>query len=203
MDIEIQDWLTFLRESHGAVAVPLFLGGLGLMLFGWRMWRLCVLVSFGAIGAIVAYQFAAPAPDAWFYATLGGVALGSLCFVQTRYSVALLGTTLGGGVLLAYLSNMGLTGLTLWGAVGAGLVMSAAYSITNRRRVVVYVTAFQGAFLVISGIVALLMNDSSSYGVLRGMAEDSFIVVPFVLLVPTVVSCFYQFAEVKRLHAVV
>lgn len=203
MELEIQDWLTFLRESHGAAAVPLILGGAGLMLFGWRMWRLCVLVSFGALGAIGAYQWAAPQPDAWFYSMLAGAALGSVCLVPTRYSVALLGTTLGGGVLLAYVSALGVNGLMLWGIVGAGLVMSFAYSITNRRRVVVFVTAFQGAFLVISGLVAILMNTPSTYDVLRAMADDSTIVVPFVLLVPTVVSCFYQFAEVRRVHAVV
>ncbi len=45
------------------------------------------------------------------------------------------------------------------------------------------------------------MSLPSFYGDVRAMATGSVIVLPFVLLVPTVMSSFYQAAEVHRLQA--
>ena len=52
MILSVDGWLDFLKDSHGAAAFPLIVGGLGLMFFGWRFWRLCVILAFGLIGAI-------------------------------------------------------------------------------------------------------------------------------------------------------
>ena len=51
MLVNIDNLLLFLKQSHSAAGFPLVVGGLGLMLFGWRMWKVCVMLSFGLIGA--------------------------------------------------------------------------------------------------------------------------------------------------------
>jgi hypothetical protein len=38
------------------------------------------------------------------------------------------------------------------------------------------------------------------YGTVRAMASYSMIVVPFLLIVPTVMSCFYQVSEIHRIR---
>jgi len=45
------------------------------------------------------------------------------------------------------------------------------------------------------------MSMDAFYSTVRAMASNSIIVVPFLLLVPTVMSSFYQIAEVRRLQA--
>ena len=58
MITSLNDWLAFLKSSNMIVGLPLLIGGAALMLFGWRMWRVSVVVAFGlgglAIGALAA-----------------------------------------------------------------------------------------------------------------------------------------------------
>jgi hypothetical protein len=70
----------------------------------------------------------------------------------------------------------------------------------NRQHVVILVTAFLGAVLVVSGLATWIIDMPALYGTVRAMTTGSAIVLPFVLLVPTVMSSFYQIAEVRRLH---
>ena len=53
MITSIHDWLVFLRQSDALMSFPLLIGGAALMLFGWRMWKLCVALCFGLIGLSV------------------------------------------------------------------------------------------------------------------------------------------------------
>ena len=87
----------------------------------------------------------------------------------------------------------------MWSSAAAAFIAGTAVACLNRGQVVILVTAFIGAVLVVSGLAMWVMELPGIYGALRGMASASAIVAPFVLLVPTVVSCFYQSAEVHRL----
>jgi len=200
MITSMNDWLSVLRGSHSAVAVPLIVGGLGLMLFGWRLWKVCVVLAFGLIGAGVGAYFAGPNEDQALYAVGCGAALAMLSYWPANYSVAVLGGAIGAGVADFYLSAIHLTGATLWAADGTAFIACTAFAYLNRRHVVILVTAFLGAVLVMSGLTAWVMASPMLFGTVRSMAAWSVIVVPFLLLVPTVMSCFYQIAEVRRLQ---
>ena len=87
-----------------------------------------------------------------------------------------------------------------WGGVGAAFVACTAFAVINRRHVVILVTAFLGALLLLSGLTSWAMNVPGVLGTFRSMAAWSVVVVPFLVLVPMVMSCFYQIAEVRRLR---
>jgi len=197
----IQQWLSYLRDTHGTAAFPLIVGGVALMLFGWRLWKLCVVLAYGLIGAGVTLMMLPESPDRWYYAVGVGALLGTASYVPALYAVGVLGGGMGAGLILYYLSAIGFHGATLWCICGAGFLVCTAYAFINRRKVVVVVTAFLGAVLIMSGIVALVVTSPVMFGWFRSAAEESSIVAPFVLLVPTVMSCFYQMGEVRRLQA--
>ena len=67
--------------------------------------------------------------------------------------------------------------------------------------VAVVLTAFLGAIFLLSGLAAWLMAAPSLYSTVERMARGSALVLPFAVLVPTVMSGFYQLAEVKRVDA--
>jgi len=200
MITSVQDWLAFLRDSHTATGFPLIVGGLALMLFGWRVWKIAVVLAFGVLGTFVAGSFIPSGENQLTYSLGCGVACALLSSWPTKYSVSALGGVLGAFVTYAYLERFGMSGGMLWGGVGTALVMCTALAIINRRHVVILVTAFLGAVLLMSGLVTWLMTMPALFGTFRSMAAWSMIVVPFLVLVPTVMSAFYQIAEVRRLQ---
>lgn len=198
MITSISDWLFFLKVSGHAIGFPLVGAGLGLMLLGWRVWRVCVLLSFALIGALFAAWLAGPCDEQWLYALGGGALLGLLSYKPVTLAVSLLGGLIGGALVMQCLSSIGLSGLALWVSGAAALIACTAVSFLNRQHVVVIVTAFLGAALLLSGVAAWVMHSPGFFDHLRTMATDSVIVLPFLLLVPTIMSSFYQFSEVHR-----
>lgn len=200
MTVSVQDWISLLRDGHNAAGFPLIVGGLGLMLFGWRLWKVCVVLAFGLIGTLIGAQVIGPRDNQMTYAIACGVVLGLVSYWPGHFSVAVLGGVIGGCVTHFYLESMKLNSETLWGGVGAAFVACTAFAVINRRHVVIIVTAFLGAMLLLSGLTSWVMNLPALFGTFRAMAAWSVIVVPFLVLVPTVMSCFYQIAEVRRLQ---
>lgn len=200
MQYYVQDWFGLLRNAGGTASFPLIVSGLGLMLFGWRMWRVCVMLGFGLIGAGVGWALAESVNMQGTYAAIGAGVLGVTSYWARMYAIVALGGLIGGAVVMAFLSQAGLYGMPLWALSGAGFAGCVALALLNRQHVVILVTATMGAALVVSGVVTLLASSKPLYGTLRQMVDGSAMVLPFILLVPTVMSCFYQVAEVKRLQ---
>lgn len=200
MTISVQDWISLLRSADVAAGFPLIVGGLGLMLFGWRLWKVCVVLAFGLIGTLAAAQVLGPRDNQITYALACGTFLGLLSYWPVKYSVAVLGGVLGALVTHFYLDSLGLHGTAMWGVIGAAFVACTAFAVINRRHVVILVTAFLGALLLLSGLTSWVLSFPVLFNTFRSMAAWSMIVVPFLVLVPTVMSCFYQIAEVRRLQ---
>ena len=201
MITSLQDWMAFLKESDRLIGFPLLVIGAALMLFGWRLWKICVLLSFGLIGACLATKFGEGAGEQqWMLVPAVGIVLAGVSYFFVHQAVALLGGLIGGAAVMLFLSDLGLNGAILWLCTGVGVIGALAYAIINRRLVVIFVTAILGAVLCISGLAVFVMLSPVLYGTLLSMAAGSVIVLPFILLVPTVMSCFFQVAEVHRLQ---
>jgi hypothetical protein len=113
-------------------------------------------------------------------------------------SVSLLGGLVGGGLVMKCFSLLGLAGTAFWISSAAALIACTAVSYLNRQHIIIIVTAFFGAFLLLSGIAAWVMGTTWLYGSWQSLVAESTLVIPFVLAVPTVMSSFYQIAEVHR-----
>lgn len=175
-------------------------GGVALMFFGWRMWKVCVMISFGVIGAAIGAMLVGPSDDQWMYAVCGALALGLLSYWPVNIAVSLLGGLIGGGMVTMSLAQLGLMGTTLWVAGGVATLAFVAFAFLNRQLVVIVVTAFLGALLLLSGLATWVMALPGFYGSLRTLATGSVLVLPFILMVPTIMSSFYQASEVRRLN---
>lgn len=200
MPSSLGDLQMLLRSSGAAVSFPLLVAGAGLMLFGWRMWRVCVVLTYALVGAVLVVALTPDNDDQWFYALIAAAVLGAASYWPGRYAVALLGGLLGGGSTTAYLHDCGVSGSTLWFVGAAAGFAALGYAFINRQHVIVLITAFLGAALLVSGLAGLVMLSPALFGTFRSMAAYSAIVLPFLLLVPTVMSSFYQISEMRRLH---
>lgn len=203
MNNAINQWLALLREFHTLVSLPLLVGGAVLCLLGWRMWRFCVALAYGVIGASGAVWLMGRfgMETDYFLAGGAGMIAAVTAFSVANFCLPLLGGIIGAGVLYPILTGMGLRDMALWVGALVCAIGGGALALINRRYLVISVTSFFGATLVISGLAALLMNTKALYSTFHGLAMGSVIVVPFLLLVPTVMSFFYQVADVRRVQA--
>lgn len=196
----LSEWRIFLDNSGLAASFPLLIGGVGLMIFGWRMWRFCVVLSFALIGAILVGIFVPPSNDQWMYALAAAAVLGLASYWPANYAVGLLGGLIGSGGTVAYLYSCRVDGPVLWFIGAAAGLAAMGYAFINLRHIVVYITSFLGAVLLISGLASLLMQSPELFGAYRSAASYSALVLPFILIVPTVMGSFYQISEMRRLH---
>ncbi len=200
MSISLNDWIGFLRTSHSAIGFPMIICGLGLMLFGWRLWKICVILAFGLIGVALGVIVNGHGENRALFGMAGGLILAAVSYYPVRQAVAVLGGLIGTGVTHFYLTPLRLDPVIHWSLCGSAFVAFSAYSFLTKQRVVIFVTAFLGAILLMSGLATWAMSVPAFFQTMRSMASYSVIVLPFLLLVPTVMSCFYQIAEVRRLQ---
>ena len=194
----IQQWLLWLQGARAAAAPLLMLAALILMLFGWRLWKVCVVFSFGLIGAGLGGTLAGDSGSQWYFVLIGAVVLGFASYLFANLAIGALGGLIGVCAILYFLTRMNLSDSTLWALSGAGLLTGAAYSLLYRQHLIVLVTSFLGAVLLLSGFAAVAMNSPGIMSTIRSMAYGSEIVVPFIILVPTVMSSFYQVSDMRR-----
>lgn len=200
MITSVNDWITFLRSTDSAIAFPLVICGLGLMLFGWRMWKACVVLAFGLIGAVAGGIVAGQSENQAMFAIVGAVLFGVVSSYPVRQALAVLGGLIGVGVTHFYISPLILNEIVHWSLCATAFIVFAGYSLLSKQRVVIFVTAFLGAVLLMSGLAAWVMSMPVFFDTVRALTSYSMIVVPFLLVVPAAMSCFYQIAEVHRLQ---
>lgn len=192
------DWFTFLRSNDTAIAIPLVVIGAGLMLFGWRLWKACVFLSFCLIGAGLGAIIIRSGSQHWYAIATGAAALGALSFCPIRFAVAVLSGLIGGMFSLQILENAGLPVVALWVLVVVVGMAGAGFAFLNRRIALIAITAGLGACLLVSGLTAFVIQWPSTYHTFRALVNDSSFILPFALIVPTAMSTFYQLGEANR-----
>lgn len=197
MNATMAEWLIFLRSADALVSVPLLAGGGALMVFGWRIWKTCVVLCFVVAGVVVGRELAGHAGDRLLFAAVAAGVSGVLSYRCSEFAVSLLGGLIGTVIAAESLKMIGLTGMAFWLVALALLLSFSAVAYINRQTVVVFVAAFLGAVLVVSGIAVCIMLSPTTYGYFHSALLDSSFVLPFMLLVPTTMSCFYQLSEVN------
>lgn len=189
-----------LREWGSVASLPLMISGVGLMLFGWKLWKLCVLVAFGIMGAAGGTMLAGEILPPVVPALVGALLVAGLAYCFAPKAVIVLGGLIGAGATISILSAARMAEGVVWIGVVLGFFCAAALAHINRRHLIIGVTAFLGAALLVSGLAALTMALPMLFGTFKAMASYSGIVLPFLLVVPTVMSCFYQVSEVHRIR---
>ena len=136
MAFTVGDWMTFLQGADTLIGLPLLVAGAALMVAGWRLWKVCVVLSFGLIGAGLGQRLAGSADGSSYYALVAGVVLGVLSYFPARQSVAVLGGLIGTALAMYVLADAGLNGAPLWLVGAAVFLCCTAMAYTNRKTVV-------------------------------------------------------------------
>jgi hypothetical protein len=194
----IGQWAAYLQRSDWLIGLPFCAVGLILALAGWRIWKVAVVVTFAIIGWILGTLVAGGNSQSLLYAVAGAVMLGAASAPTAPYSIAALGGIIVAGIAEITLSELGLASWPLWIALVLCFAGSTALSYIYMRQVIVIVTAFEGAVLLMSGAVAIVSETPRLFNFFRSISNHYWFFLPFLLLVPTVVGCLLQMADVKQ-----
>jgi hypothetical protein len=195
----VKQWIVYLQSTEALSGIPLVAIGVVLMLMGWRVWKAAVVITFALIGAGVGVALAGDDPgQQWFFALIGGVLLGAASYPPANYSICVLGGLIGAAVSHIVLASMWVHGVPLWIAMALLFAGCTALSVVYSRQVIVAVTSFEGAMLIVSGLVAVLADAPQLFHFFETIAKNYWFFLPFLLLVPTVTGFLLQMADAKK-----
>ena len=195
-------WTLFLRGAEPLIGIPLCAAGAALVLSGWRLWPVAAVASLALAGGAVGQSAVQTVTGAGGFhlpwAVGGAVLLGFAGVLLPRHAATILGGLVGGSVATGVLASFGIMG---YGQLVGGLlafVGATAWAFANRQRVVVLITSLEGGILLASGIAVILPEVPLLCGFFRSMIINSPYVVPFFVLVPTVIGVTLQHADANR-----
>ena len=200
---EFLDYLESLgNNSVGNIqAVLLLVCGLVYLLYGWKIFKVLVVVNAAILGTLVGTKAGAMLQGEnmpLFGGIAGAVLLAVLAWPLMKYAVSLMGGLAGsffGYGSWHYIANaMQAKDASQYAWVGAliGLIVLGMLAFIIFRVTIVLFTSIQGSFLTVAGSLALLMLAGSLKTPLRNALEGNLHLLPILIVVPAVIGVCFQ-----------
>lgn len=185
------------------VLLGAFLVGAGLvfLIFGFRVSRPLVAISYGVIGFVMGGGLPFPEEMRVPMGILGALSLGSVSTYFPKGAIVLL--TSGWS---AYAALLVCNGFDVSAGVTAGVVAVAGLGVASLglvmlREMTAMVLSMEGSLLLIGGLVIFCNQSPSMWSHIRDMMVGNPIFAPFVLLAGTVTGFYLQLAELRQCDA--
>lgn len=195
------DYINSLSSIHILAAIAMVICGVVYLLYGWKIFKVLVVVNTAIIGAAIGAHAAGmlKGPNMPIFGGLAGaVLLGALAWPLMKWAVsfmgALAGAFLGYWAWLTVVTATHVQGLEQYSWVGAllGLVTLGLLAFIIFRAVIITFTSFQGAMLVTSGALALGMTFQSIGPDLKNALMSNQHLLPILVLVPALIGAAFQ-----------
>jgi len=180
-----------------------FLAGTGLvfMIFGYRLYRPLVAISFGVVGFVLCSLLPGPMELRLGLGFLGAVALGAISTFFIKASLATLAGTwmayvailLSGLFEVPLEAKLTVAALAFGGAVSLSLIMY--------HEVTAFVLSMEGSLLLIGGMVIFMNQSPIFWSHMRDLLVSNPIFAPFVLVTGTVTGFYWQMSEQRQREA--
>jgi len=178
--------------------------GMVYLLYGWRIFRILVVIAFGLMGLYLGILFGEHFLDGktlWS----GVLGLGLLAFVSVplmKWCVCVLGATAGGIITGGIWYAMGLPQVYIWAGAAVGAVAGGMISFIVLKAAVMLFTSMGGSAIVVVSALSLLhrygavQTPPSTY--IHDMVFQERWFLPAVLLLPTVIGIIAQNRLIKQ-----
>lgn len=180
--------LTFI--SFGAVC----------LFYGWRVFKILVVICFGLLGLIIGMAVAGRLLGSHNQLVGGLVGMGLLASLSVplmRWAVSILGALAGAILAGGTWYAAGLNESYMWAGSLTGLVAGGMISFIVFRVAIILFTSLGGSTLAMGGILAILNNYKQTSEPIWNLASTYKWFLPVVLLVPTVIGIIAQHKFVK------
>lgn len=192
--------ITDLSWLHAVIAISV---GVVYMLYGWRIFRVLVVIAFGLLGMSGGIIAGAQMGSKIWGGILGFILLAVLAVPLMKWCVSVLGAVAGGIITGGLWYACGLPHEYLWAGAIIGIVGGGLISFILLKVSVMLFTSLGGSVIMITGLMALLYQYESHVVVpatshIHDMVYYHQWFLPVVLILPTVIGMAVQNKFIKH-----
>lgn len=202
-----EDFLRALTQAGAVEAVVGILVGVVVLLYGWRVFKVLVILNAAAVGLVGGWLLTGLAGmESWslVVALACGLLLGALAWPLMRHVTGLMAAVVGGTVgYFVYLwaidaaARPDLTPYAWAGALGGGMLFGLV-AIVGFNQLVIVFTAFQGSLMAVAGTLALLCRGEALRTRVHTVLNENPYVLQVAVIVPAAAGFFWQLAGARR-----
>ena len=170
------------------------------LFYGWRVFKILVVISFGLLGLVLGLMAAGQlgGQDSQLLGGLLGMGLFAVLSVPLmRWAVCLLGATAGGILTSGIWYGCGLNESYIWAGALIGMIAGGMMSFIIFRVAVILFSSMGGSALIVVGVLALLYLYPQTSEQIKGLVFTHKWFLPVALMVPTLLGVFLQNRFVK------
>jgi len=192
--------ITDLSWLHAVIAISV---GIVYMLYGWRIFRILVVISFGLLGMFLGI-YAGRNFGSSIWGGLIGLTLFAMVSVPLmKWCVSLLGAVAGGALTGGLWYAFGLPLDYIWAGVVIGVVAGGLISFILLKVSVMLFTGLGGSVIMMIGVLALLHQYETRILVPATEHVKEYVFghqwfLPLVIIVPTIIGMIVQNRFIKQ-----
>lgn len=199
-------YLDFLQTMGVVQAVVLLAAGIVYLLYGWKIFKILVVVNAAVLGALLGAKAGSLLQGAnmpLFGSIASSLLLAVLALPLMKYSVSLMGGLAGallGYSVWHYACNAAQAphlAQYSWAGALTGLIALGLLAFIIFHAVIIIFTSFQGAFVTVTGIVGVLMLFEQARQYLVTSLTNNIYLMPLLVLVPAIIGMAFQFTGGK------
>ena len=197
----IWNQITTLTWLQAVIAVSF---GIVYLLYGWRIFRILVVICFGLFGMFLGIKFGARTGSEVWGGVLGMAIFAGVSMPLMKWCVSILGGVAGGLLTGGLWYAFGLPQVYLWAGAAVGVVAGGMISFIVLKSAVMLFTSLGGSLITVVGMLQLLnLYEETKVPQtqwIHNHVYDYNWFLPVVLIVPTIIGMFAQNRFIKRAH---
>jgi hypothetical protein len=174
--------------------------GVVCLLYGWRVFKILVVISFGMVGlglgATLGDKIQGQNSQVWG-GLLGLCLMAALAVPLMRWAVSVLGAIAGGLLTSSVWYACGLTEKYIWAGALIGVIAGGMISFIVFKVAVMLFSSLGGSSLIVVGALALLYLYPETSQDTKDLVYDNNWFLPAALMIPTAVGIIVQNKFIK------
>jgi hypothetical protein len=199
----IWEQITALSWLQAVLAISF---GIVYLLYGWRIFKILVIISFGLLGMFAGIYTSqlASISEVWG-GVIGLVALAVLAVPLMKWAVCILGAVAGGVLTAGIWYAFELPQMYIWAGGAVGAVAGGMISFIVLKAAVMLFTSLGGSVITVVGLLALLHIYETEMEVpptthIHDLVFDQNWFLPLALIIPTIIGIATQNKFIQHSH---
>jgi hypothetical protein len=199
--VPLGDFWQYIVSLNFLEAVTFISFGAVCLMYGWRVFKMLVVICFGLLGLGLGIMMGDMIQGANSQIWGGLIGLGLFAGISVplmRWSVCILGAVAGGLITSGIWFAFGLSDKYIWAGALIGMIAGGMVAFVKFKVAVMLFSCLGGSMLMVAGLLALL----HIYPQTRENVEEVFFnhqwFLPMVLTVPTAIGIIVQHRFIKK-----
>ena len=195
----IWEQITSLSWLQAVLAISF---GVVYLLYGWRIFKILVVISFAMLGLFAGIHLGGKAGSQMWGGVIGLAVMAGMSIPLMKWGVSILGAVAGGLLTSGLWYAFELPQMYIWAGGIVGIVAGGMISFIVFRIAVMLFTSLGGSSIVAIGVLALLHlyenNIEPATDNIQVLVFESSWFLPLMLLVPTITGMIIQNKLIKK-----